>query len=173
MKSRWADGLRPRHFVWVLAGSLALSERPGGHSRNHRPVRRQEEILWLKEQGFTRVVSLLPSPHNLHAYEAAELACTHLPLPSTADLAAVLPGQLAALEALVAAEERMLVHHETMGDAVMGVAAAYLVWVRRLSTPAQASTVLERLAGRRMGPDGRAVLLAGFEAAVGAGRSSG
>ena len=30
---------------------------PGGYARNHRRVRRQEEIIWIREQGFTRVVS--------------------------------------------------------------------------------------------------------------------
>ena len=58
-----------RFFTWVIKDKLAVCERPGGYPRNHRKVRRREEILWIKCQGFTRVVSLLASPHNLHAYD--------------------------------------------------------------------------------------------------------
>ncbi len=76
---------------------LAVCERPGGYARNHRKVRRREEILWLKCQGFTRVVSLLASPHNLYAYDEEELAWSHIPFAANDDPALVLPdlyGQL-------------------------------------------------------------------------------
>jgi hypothetical protein len=56
---------------------------PGGFAPNHRKVRRQEEIIWLQVQGFTRVVSLLPSSHNLQAYEEESLASVHFPLPAS------------------------------------------------------------------------------------------
>ena len=56
-----------------MTDRLAVSERPGGYAPHHRRVRRHEEILWLRRQGFDRVVSLLPSTHNLHAYEELEL----------------------------------------------------------------------------------------------------
>ena len=69
MKGRWAAGIVPRNFNWIIRDYLAISERPGGYAPNHRRVRRQEEILWLRAQGFNRVVSLLGSNHNLHAYE--------------------------------------------------------------------------------------------------------
>ena len=62
MKGKWARGITPRFFAWIIKGHLAISERPGGYARNHRKVRRHEEILWLRSEGFTRVVSLLPSP---------------------------------------------------------------------------------------------------------------
>ena len=65
VKGKWAAGIPPRNFTWVIRDRLAVSERPGGFAPSHRRVRRQEEIIWLRVQGFTRVVSLLPSPHNL------------------------------------------------------------------------------------------------------------
>ena len=65
VKGKWAAGIPPRNFTWIIRDRLAVSERPGGFAPNHRRVRRQEEIIWLRVQGFTRVVSLLPSPHNL------------------------------------------------------------------------------------------------------------
>ena len=60
-------------------GPLAVCERPGGYGANHRRVRRQEEIIWIREQGFTCVISLIPSPHNLHNYEELGVAYRHLP----------------------------------------------------------------------------------------------
>ena len=79
MRGKWASGIAPRNFAWVIKDRLAISERPGGYARNHRKVRRQEEIIWLREQGFTRVVSLLPSPHNLHAYDELGMTWSHVP----------------------------------------------------------------------------------------------
>ena len=80
MKGKWAAGIPPRNFTWVVQDQLAVSERPGGFAPNHRRVRRQEEIIWLRNQGFTRVVSLLPSPHNLAAYDEESMAWSHFPL---------------------------------------------------------------------------------------------
>ena len=76
-----------RNFTWVIKDRLAMSERPGGFAPNHRKVRRQEEIIWLQVQGFTRVISLLPSSHNLQAYEERSMASVHFPLPSSGDTA--------------------------------------------------------------------------------------
>ncbi|MHB1912655.1 MAG: protein-tyrosine phosphatase family protein, partial [Acidimicrobiales bacterium] len=83
LRGRWAAGIQPRNFSWILAGSLAVSERPGGYARSHRKVRRQEEIIWLREQGFTRIVSLLGSPHNLYAYDEEGIAWSQVPMPPT------------------------------------------------------------------------------------------
>ena len=82
VKGKWAAGIPPRNFTWVIKDRLAMSERPGGFAPNHRKVRRQEEIIWLQVQGFTRVVSLLPSSHNLQAYEERSMASVHFPLPA-------------------------------------------------------------------------------------------
>ena len=90
MKGKWAAGIPPRNFTWVIKDRLAVSERPGGFAPNHRKVRRQEEIIWLQVQGFTRVVSLLPSSHNLQAYEEKSMASVHFPLPTSGDARAAL-----------------------------------------------------------------------------------
>ena len=47
VRGRWAQGLEPRGFCWIIKDRLAASERPGGFARNHRKVRRQEELIWL------------------------------------------------------------------------------------------------------------------------------
>ena len=60
MKGKWAAGIVPRNFAWVIKDQLAVCERLGGYGENHRKVRRQEEIIWVQQQGFARVISLLP-----------------------------------------------------------------------------------------------------------------
>ena len=47
LRGRWAQGLQPRYFTWVIKDRLGAGERPGGFARNHRKVRRQEELIWL------------------------------------------------------------------------------------------------------------------------------
>ena len=66
-------GLQPRDFKWVIKDRLATSARIGGQGFQHRRVRREEEITWLVEAGFTTVVSLLPGTQNVRNYETAGL----------------------------------------------------------------------------------------------------
>ena len=61
-KGKWAQGIKPRHFHWIIQDQLAVCERPGGFGANHRKVRRQEEIIWIREQGFDLVQKSLPPP---------------------------------------------------------------------------------------------------------------
>jgi hypothetical protein len=155
MRGKWAAGIAPRNFAWVIKDRLAISERPGGYARNHRKVRRQEEIIWLREQGFTRVVSLLPSPHNLHAYDELGMAWSHIPFAPTDDARQVLKELYAQLREWQLVGERVLIHQEELGDRLMGVVAGYLLASHLLESGPQAVTVMERLAGRQMGPQGR------------------
>ncbi len=155
MRGKWAAGIPPRNFTWVIRDRLAVSERPGGFAPNHRRVRRQEEIIWLRQQGFTVVVSLLPSPHNLQAYEEQELPSIHYPLPSAGDTRKVLLDLNQGLHARLQAGERLLVHQDELGDRVMGVAAGYLLWSGRIPDGPQAVSVVERMIGHPMGPSGR------------------
>jgi hypothetical protein len=118
-------------------------------------VRRQEEIIWIREQGFTKVVSLIPSPHNLHNYDELGVAWLHRPfgtqnLPEQF-LAEVLPE----LQGLMAAGEKVLVHQDELGDRVQGLMAAFLRWTGMIEDGPQAVTVIERLLGRQLGPFGR------------------
>ncbi|HEY1466151.1 MAG TPA: hypothetical protein VGF11_03780 [Acidimicrobiales bacterium] len=155
MKGKWAAGIPPRNFTWVIKDRLAVSERPGGFAPNHRKVRRQEEIIWLQVQGFTSVVSLLPSSHNLQAYQEQELPSIHFPLPPSGDTRAMQLDLFRELHTRLTAGERLLVHQEELGDRVMGVVAGYLLWSGRLPNGPQAVTVLEHMIGHQMGPSGR------------------
>ncbi len=160
MRGKWERGIQPRNFAWIIRDQLAVSERPGGYARNHRKVRRHEEILWLRNQGFTRVVSLLASPHNLHAYD--ELGVTWSHFPGAADSRGALTDLYSHLHGWLSDGERLLVHQEEVSDRVMGVVAGYLVAARLLEPGPQAVTVVEQILHRQMGPPGRElVALAG------------
>lgn len=155
MRGKWAAGLAPRNFTWIIKDQLAVSERPGGYARNHRRVRRQEEIIWLREQGFARVVSLLGSPHNLHAYDEMGVTWSHIPFSALDEPRTVLPELYGQLQGWLAAGEKILVHQEDLGDRLMGVMAGYLLVTRMIGTGPQAIEVVERIVQRQMGPEGR------------------
>jgi hypothetical protein len=155
MRGKWAAGIEPRNFAWIVKDKLAVSERPGGYARNHRKVRRQEEIIWLREQGFTRIVSLLASNHNLHAYDELSMQWSHVPFGSQAEARDVLVELYKGLRDWMAAGERILLHQEELGDRLMGVVAGYLLWTGMLQSGPQAIAVIEQIVHKQMGPAGR------------------
>jgi len=160
VKGKWASGIAPRNFAWIIKDQLAVSERPGGYARSHRPVRRQEEIIWIREQGFNRVVSLLPSPHNLHSYDEAGVASVHIPFGPHDSTGEVLSDLLPQMKAWLDAGERVLIHQEELSDRLQGIAAGYLVYAALVTDPAQAIAIVEQLNQRQMGPIGRQVVSA-------------
>ncbi|CAN5610453.1 hypothetical protein BH20ACT2_BH20ACT2_16580 [soil metagenome] len=155
MKGKWAQGIKPRNFAWVITDRLAVCERPGGYGANHRRVRRQEEIIWVREQGFSKVVSLIPSPYNLHNYDELAVAWLHRPLGAHEDQRAFLASFLPELRELLAAGERVLVHQEELGDRVSGLMAGYLLWSDMVQSGPQATSIVERIVARQIGPTGR------------------
>ncbi len=159
-RSKVPLGVPPRHLVWVLKGSLAMSERPGGQGYTHRRLRRTEEISWLLANGFNRVVSLLPSPHNLHCYKESGMCSAHMPLAATSNFAEILPPFYAELRGWLNSGEVVLVHHEEMGELVLGFCAGYLLWSGKLRTGPQAVVAVETLAKKPMGPLGRSMVAA-------------
>lgn len=165
MKGRWAAGIVPRNFAWILKGQLAVSERPGGYAPHHRRVRRHEELLWLRGQGFTRIVSLLGSSHNLHAYEEHNLPSSHFPLPAQGDLRPTLASCYPAILGWLRDGERILLHHEELGDRVAGVAAGFVCWSGLLPDAPQAITAVEHLLKRQLGSLGRGIVAAAAEIA--------
>ncbi|MGO9965570.1 MAG: hypothetical protein ACLPUG_19365 [Acidimicrobiales bacterium] len=158
MRGRWAAGIVPRNFCWIIKDHLAVSERPGGYAPNHRKVRRHEELLWLRAQGFTRVVSLLASTHNLHAYDELHLEWSRFPIPVASDTREVLSELYPALHGWLRSGERVLLHQEELGDCVMGVVAGYLLWSEILPDGPRAITAMEQLLRRQMGTVGRTIV---------------
>ncbi len=158
MKGKWAQGIRPRNFAWILKDKLAVCERPGGYGANHRRVRRQEEIIWIREQGFTRVVTLIPSPHNLHNYDELGVAWRHLPFGVHDDARAIADELYPELASMIAAGGKVLVHQDELSDRVAGLMAGYLLWSGVVPQAPQATSIVERLLNRVMGPTGRDIV---------------
>jgi hypothetical protein len=155
MKGRWAQGIQPRNFAWVIKDRFAVCERPGGYGPNHRRVRRQEEIIWLREQGFAMVVSIIPSPHNLHNYDELGLPYRHVPFGVNDDPRAVLDELLPELRDLMAAGTKVVLHGEEVGDRVAGLAGGYIRWAGMVPDGPQAVSIIERITGRQLDPFGR------------------
>ena len=155
MKGKWAQGITPRNFVWVLKDRLAVAERPGGYGANHRRVRRQEEIIWIREQGFTRVISLISANHNLHNYDELGVSWLHRPLRPTDELINYQSSLYRELKQRLANDEKLLLHKEEVGDFVCGLVAGYLLWAGLVPYGPQAISVTERLTSRQLGPQGR------------------
>jgi hypothetical protein len=159
LRGRWAQGLQPRYFTWVIKDRLGAGERPGGFARNHRKVRRQEELIWLNVNGFTHVVSLLDSPHNLHAYDEVGLAYVHVPLGPHDELAPRLSSIYGALTKLLDdPSERIYVHNDEFGDRVLGVLAGFLLHAGLVEHGPLAVSVVEMLTSRSLGSSGREIV---------------
>jgi hypothetical protein len=154
MKGKWAQGIRPRNFSWIIKDQLAICERPGGYGANHRKVRRQEEIIWIREQEFSCVISLIPAPHNLHNYDELNLPYRHWPFPSD-EPAAFLSTVYPEIAELLGAGSKLLIHGDELGDRICGAMAGYLLWDGLIDTGPRAIMVIEQITGRQMGPIGR------------------
>jgi hypothetical protein len=164
VRGRWAQGLEPRFFCWIIKDRLAGSERPGGFARNHRKVRRQEELIWLRQHGFTHVLSLLDSPHNLHAYDEAQIQYVHVPLGRHDELGSRLADVYTTIATFLDdPDERVLVHHEEFGDRIIGVFAGYLIYAGLVREGPHAIQVLEKQTGRQMGSVGREIVATTLE----------
>ena len=151
-------GLKPRDFAWVIGNRLATSARIGGQGFQHRRVRREEEIAWLVEAGFTTVVSLLPGIQNVNSYEAAGIDVYQTPVDLDPEPSAVDRAFTAIHEALVSPDARVLVHRDFVDDAVAGVLAGYVVFAGLVDDPRIAAIVIQEIIGRPLGPGARALI---------------
>lgn len=151
-------GLEPKGFRWVIAGRLAVSERIGGYGFQHRRVRREEEVLWLQAEGVNTVFSLLPGNQNQAAYEAAGLRYLNHPVTDGLDSADA-PAVFAALdEALNRPGAVVLVHRDLIDDTVVGLLGGYLVYCGLVRDPVVATSVIQEITGRPLGPEGRRLI---------------
>ena len=151
MRGKWAQGIEPRHFTWIVKDRVAVCERPGGYGANHRKVRRQEEIIWLRQHEFDFVVSLCGSTQNLHNYEEMALPFHHVPFNGPASGPLGLTRAMAAIRDHVAAGDRIVVHREELDERLMGLVAAYLLWMSLVADGPQAITITEQLFERELG----------------------
>ena len=158
LRGRWALGITPRNFTWILKDKLAICERPGGYGENHRRVRRQEEIIWIRENGFGCVISIIPAPHNLHNYDELGVTSRHRPFNGE-ELEPWLKAFFKELNELLKSNVKVIVHGEEVGDRIVGIMGGYIRWAGLVDDDTQAITVTERLAGRQLDPFARNVIL--------------
>ena len=159
VKGRWAQGLQPRNFIWIIKDRIAVSERPGGFARNHRKIRRQEELIWLDIHGFTRVVSLLESPHNLHAYNDAKLHFEHIPLSRPDEYPERLAHVYLQLDRFISdSRHKILVHHEEFGDRILGLMGGYLIFAGLATSGPEAIQIIESITSRELQAEGREII---------------
>lgn len=158
MRGKWAQGIPPRNFTWIVQDRLAVCERPGGYGQNHRKVRRQEEIIWLREQGFTIVISLVQSTHNLHNYDEFGLPWRHRPLSASDEQETYLNRLFPELRQLLVDGGKVVIHQDELGDRVAGLMAAYILWNQLVPAPPQAISIVEQLLHRQLGPGARSLV---------------
>ena len=151
-------GLEPRGFKWVIAGRLAISERIGGYGFQHRRVRREEEIIWLAEQGVNTVLSLMPGNQNQAAYEGATLRFFHYPIEDDLDPSDVDQVFDVLDNAMNHPGASVLVHSELIGDLLVGLMGGYLVHSGLVQDPIVATSIIQEISGRPLGPEGRGLI---------------
>lgn len=163
LRGKWALGITPRSFTWFMTDKLAVCERPGGYGENHRRVRRQEEIIWLRENGFGCVVSIIPAPHNLHNYDELGLPYVHRPFTGVDDVHGWLRDFYAELRTMLDAGTKVVVHNESVDDRLIGILGGYFRWSGMVDDPNQCIAVAERLAKRQLDPLAREMILSAHE----------
>lgn len=157
-KGKWAQGIQPRHFNWIIQDQLAICERPGGFGANHRKVRRQEEIIWIREQGFDLVISLASAPSNLHSYDEMGVAWQHWPFPLSEDMPRYLDRSYSALRGFLTERRKLIIHADEVSERLIGFLAGYLVWNSMVPEPPKAIAVIEHITARQVGADGRQIV---------------
>jgi hypothetical protein len=152
-------GLEPRAFTWVIKGRLAVCERIGGYGIQHRRVRREEEIVWLRNEAkIDTVVTLLAGGQNLANYQEAGFRVLHEPLVGDfeqEDVDRVFHTLDAALEPK---DSAVLVHRDLVDDTIAGLLAGYLVYSKMVTDPILAIAVIQEILGRPLGPQGRSLV---------------
>ena len=159
LRGKWALGITPRDFTWFMTEKLAVCERPGGYGDNHRRVRRQEEIIWLRENRFALLISIIAAPHNLHAYDELNMPYRHRPLSGADDLGAFLKPLYRELHDLMNANQRIILHAEEVGDRLLGIIGGYIRWSGMVEDPSQAIIITERIGGRQLDTWARELIL--------------
>ena len=156
MSNKWSEGIEPRGFRWIITDRFGVCERPGGYGAGHRRVRRLEEIIWLCRNEIDLIVSLTSIPYNLRDYDEYGLAYAHLPFAGPRG-----PERLKEILQTIhdhAASERVVLHHDSIGDRVSGVVAGYLLWSGLVASGHEAITIAEHLLERELGPVAREIV---------------
>jgi hypothetical protein len=116
----------PRRIWWARPRKLCGLERPGGGGRAHRARRRVAEIAYLHGRGVRLVISVMPTRHNLSAYDASGLDWHHVPVAGAAEGAQALEELLSLLRRETRSRGAVALHGDSRTDLVAAVCAAHL-----------------------------------------------
>lgn len=158
LRGKWAQGIKPRDFLWVLKDQIAVCERLGGRGSNHRPIRRQEEIVWVMNNDFDLTISMIAGSHNLDAYKRLGLAHRHWPVIDGEDPTLNLPRIYEQMGIALDHDKRMLMHRVSLDDTVMGFFGGFLIWGGYLENATDTTVMIERLFSKQVGAKGRLII---------------
>lgn len=142
----------------MIKDRLAIAERIGGYGFQHRRVRREEEIIWLKDHGVNSIMSLLGSHQSSFAYTGAGLSFVSYEVPADLEPQDALAVFEVLVEALASEDAVVLVHRDTIDDTLGGLLAGYLIYSKMIDDPVVATDVIQRILGRAIGPEGRRLI---------------
>ena len=163
LRGKWALGIQPRDLTWIIKDRLAICERPGGFGASHRKVRRQEEVIWLRENDFHCIVSVSSAPHNLQTYEELGVPYRHIPLLTIDTIDEWCRSFFVELNSLLSSGHRAIVHAEEVSDQLVSIMGAYLRWLGVVKEPTEAVTLIERLTNRALEPTSRSLIFRAHE----------
>jgi len=158
LRGKWAQGIQPRDFMWVLKDQLAVCERLGGKGSSHRPIRRQEEIVWVLNSNIDLTISLIPGTHNLDAYKKLGLPHRHWPVSDGEDPTFNLPRIYEQMGIAIDNNKTMLMHRISLDDTVMGFFGGFLLWGGYLENATDTTVMVERLFSKQVGSKGRKII---------------
>jgi hypothetical protein len=162
MAKKDVPGLEPRGFRWVITGRLAVSDRIGGSGFQHRKVRREEEIKWLADRGINTILSFLSSGQNRSAYEEAGFRFISHAVDGMPDDPAEIDAIFAAMDdALAPPRAAVLIHRDSIDETLSGLLAGYLVHSGLVADPIVATSLIQEILGRPLGPEGRRLIPSG------------
>jgi hypothetical protein len=130
----------------------------GRRRRQPSPRATSEEIIWIRENGFGCVLSIIAAPHNLHNYDELGVPYRHRPFNGD-HTDAYLKSLYGELRELSRHGTKVLVHGDEVGDRIIGIMGGYIRWSGLVDEPTKAIQVTERLAGRQLDPWAREVIL--------------
>lgn len=128
--------------AWIVPGSLAVAERPGGGGRSHRVTRRHRELAWWAEQGVRTIVSTMNSRHALSEYARHGFGSRWFPLKDLVQARDELPRMADEAALLIAREPgAVLVHCDRVSEWLAAVDASLRL---RLALAGDAVEALEQ-----------------------------
>ena len=140
MRGRWAQGLQPRYFTWVIKDRLGAGERPG----RLRPQPPQgappgrADLAQRQRLHARRLVARLAAQPARVRRSGRRLRARPARPARRARAAARRRSTRTLTKLLDDPDEKLYVHNEEFGDRVLGVLAGYLLYARpRRARPAR------------------------------------